>query len=150
MVAFDLDPGAPAGIVECCEVALELHELLGQLGLEACAKPFAHAVAGLLEERHPELIVSRMAKTQRRSKVLIDWSQNDAHKTTVSVYSLRATEQPRVSAPLDWTEVTDCADRRDPDLLSFGPDDVLTRIAGRGDLFGKILTLQQNLPALED
>ncbi len=174
MVAFDLDPGAPAGIVESCEVALELRELFGQLGLEACAKtsgskglqvyvplnrpdvtyehtkPFAHAVAGLLEERHPELIVSRMAKTQRRGKVLIDWSQNDAHKTTVSVYSLRATEQPRVSAPLDWTEVTECANRRDPDLLSFGPDDVLTRIAGRGDLFGKILTLQQNLPALED
>jgi bifunctional non-homologous end joining protein LigD len=174
MVAFDLDPGAPAGIVECCQVALELCELFGQLGLEACAKtsgskglqvyvpvnrpdvsyeqtkPFAHAVAGLLEQRHPDLVVSRMAKEQRRGKVLIDWSQNDEHKTTVSVYSLRATERPRVSTPVEWSEVARCADRRDPDLLSFGPDDVLTRIAERGDLFGKILSLEQNLPALED
>jgi bifunctional non-homologous end joining protein LigD len=174
MVAFDLDPGAPAGIVECCQVALELCELFGQLGLQACAKtsgskglqvyvplnsadasyertkPFAHAVAGLLEERHPELVVSRMAKVQRRGKVLIDWSQNDEHKTTVSVYSLRATERPRVSTPVDWPEVSRCVERRDPELLSFGPDDVLTRIAEQGDLFGKILTLQQNLPALED
>ena len=174
MVAFDLDPGAPAGIVECCEVALELRELFRQIGLEACAKtsgskglqvyvplnhpdagyeqtkPFAHAVAGLLEERHPQLVVSRMAKAQRRGRVLIDWSQNDEHKTTVSVYSLRATEQPRVSTPVDWQEVSDCAERRDPELLSFGPQDVLTRIAERGDLFGKILSLQQTLPRLED
>ncbi len=104
-------------------------ELFSQLGLEACAKtsgskglqvyvplniadvsyeqtkPFAHAVAGLLEERHPQLVISRMAKAQRRGRVLIDWSQNDEHKTTVSVYSLRATEQPRVSTPVDWSEV---------------------------------------------
>ncbi len=165
MVAFDLDPGAPAGIVECCEVALELRELFTQLGLEACAKtsgskglqvyvplnapevtyeqtkPFAHAVAGLLEERHPKLVISRMAKAQRRGKVLIDWSQNDEHKTTVSVYSLRATEQPRVSTPVDWSEVGQCAERHDAELLSFGPEDVLTRIAERGDLFEKILSL---------
>jgi bifunctional non-homologous end joining protein LigD len=174
MVAFDLDPGAPAGIVECCEVALELRELFQQLGLDACAKtsgskglqvyvplnrpgvsyeqtkPFAHAVAGLLEERHPELIVSRMAKAQRHGKVLIDWSQNDEHKTTISVYSLRATEQPRVSTPVGWDEVRACRDQRRTELLSFGPDDVLTRIAERGDLFEKISTLQQTLPALED
>ena len=174
MVAFDLDPGAPAGIVECCTVALELRDLFRQLGLEACAKtsgskglqvyvplnrpdvsyeqtkPFAHSVAGLLEERHPKLVVSRMAKAQRRGKVLIDWSQNDEHKTTVSVYSLRATEQPRVSTPVDWQEVSDCAEQRKPELLSFGPQDVLTRIAERGDLFGKILSLQQTLPRLED
>ena len=174
MVAFDLDPGAPAGIVECCEVALELRELFTQLRLDACAKtsgskglqvyvplnssevtyeqtkPFAHAVAGLLEERHPELVISRMAKAQRRGKVLIDWSQNDAHKTTVSVYSLRATEQPRVSTPLDWSEVAQCAKQQDAELLSFGPEDVLTRIAERGDLFGKILSLKQTLPRLEE
>jgi bifunctional non-homologous end joining protein LigD len=174
MVAFDLDPGAPAGIVECCEVALELRELFAQLGLSACAKtsgskglqvyvplngasvgyeqtkPFAHAVAGLLEERHPKLVVSRMARARRQGKVLIDWSQNDAHKTTVSVYSLRATEQPRVSTPVSWDELAACREQRRPELLSFGPEDVLSRIAERGDLFAKILTLQQTLPALED
>jgi bifunctional non-homologous end joining protein LigD len=91
-----------------------------------------------------------MAKAHRGGKVLIDWSQNDEHKTTISVYSLRATEQPRVSAPVSWDEIADCHEQRRAELLSFGPDDVLTRIAGRGDLFGKILTLQQNLPALED
>ncbi len=174
MVAFDLDPGAPAGIVECCEVALELRELFHQLGLQACAKtsgskgiqvyvplnrpdmsyeqtkPFAHAVAGLLEERHPELVVSSMAKAKRAGKVLIDWSQNDEHNTTVCVYSLRATEQPRVSTPVSWDEVAECLDAKRPEGLSFGPDEVLSRIAISGDLFGKILTLQQNLPALED
>jgi len=175
MVAFDLDPGEPAGIVECCEVALELRELFEQLGLEACAKtsgskglqvylplnqpdasydrttkPFARAVAGLLEERHPELVVAQMAKAKRAGKVLIDWSQNDEHKTTVCVYSLRATEQPRVSTPVSWDEVAACAEARQAEMLSFGPEDVLTRIAESGDLFGKILRLQQNLPALED
>jgi bifunctional non-homologous end joining protein LigD len=173
-VAFDLDPGAPAGIVECCEVALELRELFSQLKLEACAKtsgskglqvyvplngadasyaqtrPFAHAVAGLLEERHPQLVVSQMAKAKRTGKVFIDWSQNAEHKTTVCVYSLRATEQPRVSTPVSWDEVADCANQRRAELLSFGPEDVLTRIAKSGDRFEKILSLQQNLPALED
>jgi bifunctional non-homologous end joining protein LigD len=175
MVAFDLDPGAPAGIVECCEVALELRELFEQLGLEACAKtsgskglqvylplnqpdasydrttkPFARAVAGLLEERHPELVVAQMAKAKRAGKVLIDWSQNDEHKTTVCVYSLRATEHPRVSTPVSWDEVAACAETRQAETLSFGPEDVLTRIAESGDLFGKILRLQQTLPALEE
>ncbi len=174
IVAFDLDPGAPAGLVECCAVAVELRELFGQLNLEAFAKtsgskglqvyvplngeatsyaqtkPFAHAVAGLLEQRHPELIVSSMAKARRSGKVLIDWSQNDEHKTTISVYSLRATEQPSVSTPLDWHEVEACRDRGDAELLRFGPDQVLTRIAGHGDRFAKILTLQQTLPRLEE
>jgi bifunctional non-homologous end joining protein LigD len=173
-VAFDLDPGAPAGIVECCEVALELRELFSRLGLEACVKtsgskglqvyvplnrpdasyaqtkPFAHAVAGLLEERHPQLIVSQMAKAKRTGRVFIDWSQNDDHKTTICVYSLRATEQPRVSTPVSWEEVADCVQQQRAEMLSFGPDDVLSRIAKSGDLFGKILALQQKLPALED
>ncbi len=173
-VAFDLDPGAPASIVECCRVADLLRELFEQLGLAAFAKtsgskgmqvyvplnrsdvtyeqtkPFAHAVAELLEERQPELIVSSMAKTKRRGRVLIDWSQNDEHKTTVNVYSLRALEHPSVSTPLDWSEVAECAKRGKPELLSFGPDDVLTRVADRGDLFAKIMTLQQTLPPLEE
>ncbi len=174
VVAFDLDPGAPAAIAECCTVALELRELFAQLKLEAFAKTsgskglqvyvplngeetgygqtksFAHAVAALLEQRHPELIVSSMAKARRRGKVLIDWSQNDEHKTTISVYSLRATELPSVSTPVDWHEVEACRDRGDAELLRFGPDEVLTRIAGHGDLFAKILTLQQTLPRLEE
>ncbi len=174
MVAFDLDPGPPAGIVDCCAVALELLDLFRQLGLEAWAKtsgskglqvyvplnrpetgyertkPFAHAVAGLLEERRPERVVSQMSKAKRTGKVLIDWSQNDEHKTTVCVYSLRATERPRVSTPVRWDEVSECLERRDPERLSFGPDEVLSRIAESGDLFGKILTQQQDLPPLED
>ena len=174
MVAFDLDPGAPAGIIECCEVALELRELFRQLGLEACAKtsgskgiqvylplnrpdtsyeqtkPFAHAVAGLLEERKPELVVSSMAKAKRAGKVLIDWSQNDEHKTTVCVYSLRATERPRVSTPVSWEEIAECRGAGRGEMLSFAPEDVLSRIADHGDLFGKIVTVQQNLPVLED
>ncbi len=91
-----------------------------------------------------------MAKVKREGRVLIDWSQNDEHKTTVSVYSLRATETPRVSTPVSWDEVAQCRDERRAELLSFGPQEVLTRIARSGDLFAKILTLQQNLPALED
>ena len=173
-VAFDLDPGPPAGIVECCSVALLLRELFEQLGLSAEAKtsgskglqvyvplndpdvnyaqtkPFALAVAGLLEQREQSLVVSSMAKAKRRGKVLIDWSQNDPHKTTVNVYSLRATERPRVSTPVDWDEVAACERSRDPELVSFGPEDVVSRVAGRGDLFAKIVTLQQSLPRLEE
>ncbi len=128
MMVFDLDPGAPAGIVECCEVALVLRGLFEQLGLESVAKtsgskglqvyvplntrtdyratkPFARRVAELLEQRMPELVVSRMTKRLRPGKVLVDWSQNDAHKTTVTVYSLRARERPTVSTPVTWEEV---------------------------------------------
>ena len=129
-LVFDLDPGPPAKIVECCQVALELREMFEQLGIAAFAKtsgskglqvyvplndpdvtyeqtkPFAHAVASLFEERRPDLIVSDMAKAKRTGKVLIDWSQNDTHKTTVCVCTrLRATERPGVSTPVDWGEV---------------------------------------------
>ena len=173
VLAFDLDPGAPASIVECCEVALVLHELLGQLGLRSFAKtsgskglqvyvplnhakvtyeqtkPFALAVARLLEQRHPKLIVSDMAKARRRGRVLVDWSQNDEHKTTISVYSLRATPAPAVSTPLDWDEVRDTQAKRDPALLRFEPDQTLRRIAEHGDLFADVLTLKQAVPSLE-
>jgi bifunctional non-homologous end joining protein LigD len=89
-----------------------------------------------------------MAKDKRTGKVLIDWSQNDAHKTTVNVYSLRATERPGVSTPLDWSEVSACATSADPKPLSFTPEQLLTRVAERGDLFAKILSMQQQLPDL--
>jgi bifunctional non-homologous end joining protein LigD len=171
-LAFDLDPGPPAGIVECCEVALELHEVFETLGLRAFAKtsgskglqvyvplngqdvtyeqtkPFAHAVADLLQRRRAELVVSEMTKTERPGRVLIDWSQNDPHKTTVSVYSLRAKELPTVSTPVRWSEVTACREARDPALLTFEVRDVLARVAEHGDLFAEVVSLCQQLPVL--
>jgi bifunctional non-homologous end joining protein LigD len=171
-LAFDLDPGAPASIVECCEVALELNEMFEALGLRAFAKtsgskgvqvyvplneeevtyeqtkPLAHAVADLLQRRRPELIVAEMAKVDRKGKVLIDWSQNDAHKTTVSVYSLRAKEVPTVSTPVAWSEVSACRDGRDPALLTFEAREVLSRVAEHGDLFAEVSSLRQQLPVL--
>jgi bifunctional non-homologous end joining protein LigD len=172
-LAFDLDPGSPASIVECCEVALELREMFEELGLSSFAKtsgskglqvyvplggeddvtyeqtkPFAHAVADLFERRRPELVVSQMAKKLRPGKVLIDWSQNDEHKTTVSVYSLRAKEHPTVSTPLDWEEVQTCREEGEEDLLVFDAGQVLERVAEHGDRFAEVLSLRQALPAL--
>jgi bifunctional non-homologous end joining protein LigD len=173
-LVFDLDPGAPATIVECCAVALELRDLFTELGLAAYpktsgskgmqvyvplndpqvtfeqTKTFAHAVARLLEERHPELVVSSMAKAERDGRVLIDWSQNDQHKTTVSVYSLRAMGIPTVSTPLDWDEVVACRKRGRPQTLSFRTEQTVSRIMQRGDLFCDVLTLRQTLPRLEN
>ena len=171
MIAFDLDPGPPATIVECSEVALMLRELLGRLGLEAWAKssgskgmqvyvplntptsydqtkPFAHAIAQLLERREPKLVVSEMAKAKRGGRVFVDWSQNTRHKTTVNVYSLRARERPTVSTPLRWEEVEAATESRDPEDLAFTSDEVLARVAEHGDLFAPVLELRQELPAL--
>jgi bifunctional non-homologous end joining protein LigD len=171
MLVFDLDPGAPAGIVECCQVALVLRGFFGQLGLESMAKtsgskglqvyvplndpvtyvqtkPFARKVAEVLEQRLPELVVSRMTKRLRAGKVLVDWSQNDEHKTTVTVYSVRARERPTVSAPVSWDEVQQCHDARDPDFLTFDTARVLERVASEGDPFASLLSLRQGLPAV--
>ncbi|HTU86614.1 MAG TPA: DNA ligase D [Solirubrobacteraceae bacterium] len=170
MMVFDLDPGAPAGIVECCEVALVLRGLFEQLGLQSVAKtsgskglqvyvplntpvdyratkPFAKRVAELLEQRMPELVVSRMTKRLRPAKVLVDWSQNDDHKTTVNVYSLRARERPTVSTPVSWDEVRACHDSRDEALLTFAYDEVLTRARDQGDLFAPAISATQQLPS---
>jgi bifunctional non-homologous end joining protein LigD len=170
MLVFDLDPGAPAGIVECCEVALVLRGLFKALGLESVVKtsgskgmqlyvplndpkvtyrhtkPFARQIAELLEQRLPELVVSRMTKRLREGKVLVDWSQNDDHKTTVTVYSVRAREQPTVSAPVNWEEVQACHDAQDPNLLTFSTDQVLGRVAAGGDPFAMLLSTRQALP----
>ena len=169
ILAFDLDPGPPATIVECAQVAVRLREAFEHLGLESfpktsgskgmqvyvplnvpttygVTKPFALALAQLLERRHPELVVSDMRKTLRTGKVLVDWSQNDEHKTTVSVYSLRARDRPTVSTPLGWDEVEDGLRTGDPDLLAFDSAQVLERVAERGDLFAPVATLQQELP----
>jgi bifunctional non-homologous end joining protein LigD len=170
LLAFDLDPGEPAGILECCRVGLRLRELLGELDLECVpktsgskglqvyvplngeityeqTKPFAHAVAQTLERAEPDLVVSRMAKKLRKGKVFVDWSQNDQHKTTVAVYSLRARERPTVSTPLAWDEVERASQQEDPDALRFEASDVLERVEERGDLFAPVLELRQELPA---
>jgi bifunctional non-homologous end joining protein LigD len=171
MMVFDLDPGAPAGIVECCEVALVLRGLFDQIGLESAAKtsgskgvqvyvplnvpaeygvtkPFARRVAELLEQRMPKLVVSRMTKRLRPGKVLVDWSQNDEHKTTATVYSLRARERPTVSTPVTWEEVSACHEHRDERLLTFEAHEVLARVEDQGDLFAAVLGVKQTLPPL--
>jgi bifunctional non-homologous end joining protein LigD len=171
MVAFDLDPGPPATIVECAEVALRLREAFEHLGLEAFpktsgskgmqvyvplntpatyaqTKPFARAIAQVLERRQPELVVSDMKKTLRKGKVLVDWSQNDEHKTTVNVYSLRARDRPTVSTALLWEEVEGVLESRDPEQLAFTSDAVLARVAEHGDLFRPVIELEQELPVL--
>jgi bifunctional non-homologous end joining protein LigD len=170
MMAFDLDPGEPATIIECCEVALLLQGMFEGLGLRSFpktsgskgmqvyvplntavayddTKSFAKAVAELLEREEPGLVVSRQTKRLRKGKVLVDWSQNDEHKTTVSVYSLRARERPTVSTPLTWDEVRAARDSGDPADLVFEAPALLDRVAERGDLFAEVLTLVQRLPA---
>jgi bifunctional non-homologous end joining protein LigD len=167
VMAFDLDPGPPAGLAECCEVAFLLRETLSQIGLESFAKTsgskgiqvyvplnvegvdydhgtkaLSHALARHLEAQHPKLIVSQQRKDLRQGKVLIDWSQNDESKTTVCVYSLRARERPTVSTPLRWEEL------EEPDALVFEASDVLERVEEHGDLFAPVVELQQELPDL--
>ena len=169
LMAFDLDPGPPAGIPECCEVAVILRDALNRIGLECFAKTsgskgiqvyvplnvegvdydhgtkrLSQALARHLEAEHPKLIVSSQRKALRKGKVLIDWSQNDEHKTTVSVYSLRARERPTVSTPLDWDEVA----AGDADALVFEAADVLERVEERGDLFAPVAEMEQRLPEL--
>src|SRR5439155_25553758 len=94
----------------------------------------------------PDLVVSKMAKKLRKGKVLVDWSQNDQHKTTIAVYSLRARERPTVSTPLEWSEVERALKREDPDALSFEAPEVIKRVEKRGDLFAPVLELRQELP----
>jgi bifunctional non-homologous end joining protein LigD len=111
-------------------------------------KPFAHALARLLENEHRELVVSDMKKQLRVGKVFVDWSQNDQHKTTISVYSLRARERPTVSTPVKWEEVEQALKKKDATLLVFEADQVLDRVQKMGDLFEPLLTLKQKLPKL--
>jgi bifunctional non-homologous end joining protein LigD len=167
--AFDLDPGAPADVVRCGEVALHLRDLFahfkmecfpktsGSKGLQVYVplntpvtyektKKFAHAVAASLEREFPHLFLSRMQKNLRGGKVFVDWSQNDPHKTTVCVYSLRARERPTVSTPLAWEEVALAVKKKNARSLSFEVADVLRRVEKLGDLFAPVLTLKQKLP----
>jgi bifunctional non-homologous end joining protein LigD len=170
-IVFDLDPGAPAGLKACCRVALQIKEVFDTFGLNTFVKTsgakglqvyvplntpvgyeqtksFARAVAELLEKRHPRQVLSRMAKDLRPGKVLIDWSQNDEHKTTVCVYSLRARERPTISTPLAWEEVEQAVRSRREPSLSAEPRELLERVAIHGDLFEGIPMLRQGLPDL--
>ena len=172
ILAFDLDPGPPADVVDCCRVGVWVRDLLGGLGLDSYpktsgskglqvyvplntdgityreTKPFARAVAELLERREPDRVVSRMTKALRPGKVLVDWSQNDEHKTTVNVYSLRARERPTVSTPVSWEEVEACLEAEDAGLLTFEAPAVLERVAASGDLFAPVAEQEQALPEL--
>ena len=171
VLAFDLDPGPPADIVDCCRVALRLRELFGHLDVRCfpktsgskgmqvyvplnreltyeTTKPFAKAIAQLLERQTPERVVSKMKKVEREGKVFVDWSQNHRSKTTVAVYSLRARERPTASTPLAWDEVERAVDSGDGSPLVFTAGEVLERIADRGDLFAPVLELEQDLPDL--
>jgi len=171
ILAFDLDPGPPANIIQCCQVSFWLRDIFDHFGLRSfpktsgskglqiyvplntpttydITKPFAHALARLLENEHPDMIVSDMKKALRVNKVLVDWSQNDEHKTTIAVYSLRAREHPTVSTPLKWEEVEHAFKKKDSSLLVFESDQVLKRVEKFGDLFQPVLTLKQKLPKL--
>jgi bifunctional non-homologous end joining protein LigD len=177
VLAFDLDPGPPADVLDCCAVALRLRELFGHFDVECfpktsgskglqiyvplnddevayegeggqATKPLARAIAQLLEKQTPDLVVSKMKKVERKGKVFVDWSQNHRRKTTIAVYSLRARERPTVSTPITWGEVERAVERKDADSLAFETDAVLKRIEQHGDLFAPVLELRQELPEL--
>jgi bifunctional non-homologous end joining protein LigD len=169
MMVFDLDPGAPADMVQCCQVGVWLRDLLAKMKLKSWAKTsgskglqvyvplntpvtyddtkrLSRSLAEYLEREHPDRVTSNMSKAVRKGKVFVDWSQNDEHKTTICVYSLRAKEQPTVSTPVTWNEVENCLKKKNPDLLKFRSDQVLTRVEKHGDLFEPIEKLKQKLP----
>jgi bifunctional non-homologous end joining protein LigD len=169
-VVFDLDPGPSTGMVECAALGLLIREMLERIGLACVAKtsgskglqlyvplntgssyeqtkPFARAVAAELERQLPDRVVSNMAKSKRPGKVLVDWSQNSEHKTTVCAYSVRARAQPSVSTPVSWDEVGEAARGSCEDPLRFSPQQVLDRIERHGDLFSPMGELRQELPS---
>src|SRR5213079_2925834 len=169
MMVFDLDPGAPADIVQCCQVGLWLRDLLAKMKLKSWAKTsgskglqvyvplntpvtfdqtkdLSRALAQHLEREHPDKVTSNMSKALRKNKVFVDWSQNDEHKTTVCVYSLRAKEEPTVSTPVTWDEVENCLKKKKADLLKFTSDKTLARVGKMGDLFEPVEKLKQKLP----
>lgn len=168
-VAFDLDPGPPADILDAAWAAERLRELLADMELQAFpkvsggkgvhvyvplntpvsfeqTKMFAKAMARLLERRYAERVTSVMRKDARGGKVFVDWSQNDPHKTTVCVYSLRARERPLVSMPVEWEELADARERKQASDIQFEAWEVLERLKDRGDLFKPVLELEQRLP----
>jgi bifunctional non-homologous end joining protein LigD len=171
MVVFDLDPGEGMDILDCAEAGMNLRAMLAGLGLQCHAKTsggkglhvyiplntpvsfqetkdFAHAVALLMQERYAGAIVSNMRKALRKRKIFVDWSQNDEHKTTVCVYSLRAQPRPTVSTPVTWEELDMAIERKDRASLYFEVEGVLERAREKGDLFKAVVTTQQELPEI--
>jgi bifunctional non-homologous end joining protein LigD len=172
VLAFDLDPGPPADVVDCSRVALSLRDLLAQLDLESFVKtsgskgmqlyvplngkatyeqtrPFAQAIAQIVAKQNPDEVLAKMGKkTDRSGKVLIDWYQNNERKTTIAVYSLRARDRPTCSTPVTWDEVETAAESGDGSALVFETADVLQRLDDHGDLFAPVLELEQELPEL--
>src|SRR3984957_19820639 len=171
-MVFDLDPGPPANIVQCCQVGMWLREIFEHFGLQSFpktsgskglqiylplntptsyeeTKPFAHALARLLEDQHRELVVSDMKKELRKGKVFVDWSQDDEHKTTAAVYSLRARERPTVSTPVSWEEVEACLKKKDANRLVFEARQTVARVEKMGDLFAPLIAFKQRLPDLK-
>ncbi len=171
-LAFDLDPGAPADIISCCDVAMAIRDIFDALHLESFpktsgskglqvyvplnspvtyerTKAFALSVAERLTREMPGTVVSRMQRSLRKGKVFVDWSQNDSHKTTICVYSLRAKERPTVSTPVTWDEIAMARNKKRADLLTFESGDVLERVQRFGDLFEPALKLKQKLPGTE-
>jgi bifunctional non-homologous end joining protein LigD len=169
MMVFDLDPGPPADIVQCCQVGIWLRDLLAKMKLKSFAKTsgskglqvyvplntpvtyddtkgLSRSLAQQLESEHPDLVTSNMSKAVRKGKVFVDWSQNDEHKTTICVYSLRAREEPTVSTPVKWSEVENCLKKKRSELLRFRSDQVLARVEELGDLFEAVERLKQKLP----
>ena len=170
ILAFDLDPGPPADIIDCCRTAVRLRKLFEDFGMQSFPKTsgskglqvyvplnapkmgyertgtFAHAIALLLEKQYPDEVVSKMTKKLRKGKVLFDWSQNNRHKTTVAVYSLRAKQHPTASTPVEWDELESVLRAMKPDRLRFEAGQVLKRIEKHGDLFAPVLKLRQRLP----
>jgi bifunctional non-homologous end joining protein LigD len=171
-VVFDLDPGPPAGVLDCARTALDLHALLERLQLVAFIKTsgskglhlsvpvhregvddeqtkgFALALGRLLAGAAPDRVTVAMAKEQRTGKVFVDWSQNDANKTTVAAYSLRIRREPTVSTPVSWDEISDAVDAGDDDALTFDTAATLRRVEALGDLYAGSLTVAQTLPTL--
>src|ERR1700751_777274 len=169
VMVFDIDPGAPADIVQCCQVGIWLRDLLARMKLKSFAKTsgskglqvyvplntavtydqtktLSLALAEYLEHEHAHLVTSNMSKAVRKGKVFVDWSQNDEHKTTICVYSLRAKEEPTVSTPVTWNEVENCLKKKRAELLRFRSDQTLVRVERQGDLFEPVETLKQRLP----
>jgi bifunctional non-homologous end joining protein LigD len=168
-MVFDLDPGPPANIVQCCQVGLWLRDIFEHFGLQSfpktsgskglqiyvplntpttfdATKLFSHALAQLLEHEHPDLVLSEMSKQARAGKIFVDWSQNDEHKTTIAVYSLRAREHPTVSTPVTWDEVERAFKKKDAQMLVFEAKQAVARFERLGDLFEPVLELKQKLP----
>jgi bifunctional non-homologous end joining protein LigD len=169
MMVFDFDPGPPAGVTQAASAAILVRDFLEKLGLKSFpktsggkgihlavplntpvtfddTKSFSRAIAQTLERQFPDKIISNMSKALRKNKVFVDWSQNDEHKTTACVYSLRARDYPTVSTPITWKELEDAVKKDDPDRISFQAHDVIDRVARFGDLFAPVLKLKQKLP----